>query len=53
MSSHLTQHDLKLKEIANKHRTLDPKIVQKLSSFCYKVLPKHVSSLLQRDNFIF
>ena len=52
MSSHLTQHDLKLKEITNKHRTLDPKIVQKLSSICYKVLPKHVLSLLQRDQLI-
>ena len=49
MISHLTQHDLKLKEIANKHRTLGQELVKKVGSIRYKILLKHVSSSLQRE----
>ena len=47
MISHLTHHDLKLKKIANKHRTLRQELVKKVGSIRYKVLLKHVSSSLQ------
>ena len=46
MISHLTQHDLKLKEITNKHRTLGQGLVKKVGSIRYKILLKHVSSSL-------
>ena len=36
MISHLTQHDLKLKEITNKHRTLGQELVKKVGSIRYK-----------------
>ena len=49
MISHLTQHDLKLKEITNKHRTLGQELVKKVGSIRYKILLKHVSSSLQRE----
>ena len=49
MISHLTHHDLKLKEIKNKHRTLGPELVGKVDSICYKILLKHVPNSLQRD----
>ena len=49
MVSYLTQHDLKLKAITNKHRTLVQELIQKVGSVCYKILVKHVSSSLQRD----
>ena len=49
MISQLTQHDLKLKEITNKHRTLGQELVKKVGSIRYKILLKHVSSLLQRE----
>ena len=48
MISHLTQHDLKLKEITKKHRTLGQELVKKVGSV-YKILVKHVSSSLQRE----
>ena len=49
MISHLTQHDLKLKEITNKHRTLGQRLVKKVGSIRSKILLKHVSSSLQRE----
>ena len=49
MISHLTQHDLKLKGITNKHRTFGQELVKKVGSIRYKILLKHVSSLLQRE----
>ena len=49
MISHLTQHDLKLKEITNKHRTLGQELVKKVGIIRYKILLKHVSSSLQRE----
>ena len=47
MISHLNQHDLKLKEITNKHRALDQELVKKVGSIRYKILLKHMSSSLQ------
>ena len=49
MISHLTQLDLKLKEITNKHRTLGQGLVKKVGRTRYKILLKHVSSSLQRE----
>ena len=49
MISHLTQLDLKLKEITNKHRTLGQGLVKKVGRIRYKILLKHVSSSLQRE----
>ena len=49
MISHLTQLDLKLKEITNKHRTLGQGLVKKVGRIRYKILHKHVSSSLQRE----
>ena len=49
MISHLTQLDLKLKEITNKHRTLGQELVKKVGRIRYKILLKHVSSSLQRE----
>ena len=49
MISHLTQHDLKLKEITNKHRTLGQELVKKAGSIYYKILLKHVSSSSQQE----
>ena len=41
MISHLTQHDLKLKEITNKHRTIRQELVKKVGSISHKILLKH------------
>ena len=49
MISHLTQLDLKLKEITNKHRTLGQGLVKKVGRIRYKILLKHVPSSLQRE----
>ena len=49
MISYLTQHDLKLKEITNKHRTFGQELLKKVGSIRYKILLKHVSSSLQRE----
>ena len=40
---------MKLKEITNKHRTLGQELVKKVGSIRYKIILKHVSSLLQRE----
>ena len=44
MICYLTQYDLKLKEIRNKHKTLGHELVKNVGSIRYKILLKHMSS---------